>query len=704
MKPCLAVAALSLIAANASLAAPPPPTKADPVTDEYHGVSIVDEYRWLEGDDKAMVTPEVAAWTDSQNAYTRDVLDSLPNRDKIEARLRELMTVGSVGAPSMRRGFYFNRERKGDEQQAILYVREGHDGEPRVLIDPNALDEKGLLSLDWTAPNHDGTLLAFGVSRAGDENYTLHVLDVRTGEWLADEIPNKVTGVNWLPDSSGFFYSRLRDPADAYSRQIMFHRLGTHPRHDEVLFEQHSTTWGPFFGASEDARWGILGYFQSTRSNDLWVIDLDRYFRTGEFERVEIAVGEDHSFSGDILGDTLYMQTDMGAPNGRVFAVNLNQPSRDNWEEVIPERDDAVLRGFGIARGMLVASYLKDARTEIRKFALDGAPMGEVELPGIGSASLSTNRDRTEAFLTFTSYNEPTSIYRVDLASGERSLWARPDVPVDPSILEVNQVWYTSKDGTRIPMFVVHRKGLKLTGDHPTVLYGYGGFNIPMTPSFSATNFVWLENGGVYAVANLRGGGEYGDEWHQAGMLENKQNVFDDFIAAAEHLIGAGYTNPQKLAIFGGSNGGLLTGAAVVQRPDLFRAAISAVPLLDMLRYQQFLMARFWVPEYGTAENPEHFAFLRAYSPYQNIEEGVAYPAVFFTAGENDTRVHALHARKMAAAMQAATSSDPSEKPILLWVDREAGHGAGKPLDLQVRDAADRYAFLMWQLGVLDNL
>jgi prolyl oligopeptidase len=710
--PVLAAATLPSAAGGA------PPTPARPVTDQVHGVEIVDAYRWLEGDEHGRMTPEVASWTDAQNAHTRSVLDNLPGRAELESRLRELMEVGTVSAPTMRGNRYFYSRREGNQNQAIHYVREGHDGTSRILLDPNTLDEQGLVTVSWTAPNHDGTLLAFGMFRAGDENSTLYVMNVDSGVWLADEIPGKVGGVSWLPDSSGFFYRNLADIENPYSAQVRFHTLGTHHRQDPILFEQYkegplATTYGPYAYADRECRWLILGYFTSTRNNDLWVIDLDRWFSTGgpqgagEFIKRDIIIGEDARSYGPVIGDTLFLNTTFDASNGRVFAVNLaaDDPSdRSQWREVIPEQEDAVLRSLSVASGLLVADYESNAASDIRIFSTDGQPRGSLELPTIGSASIATEEDRTEAFLSFTSFSTPRSIYRVDLNEPrQRTLWERPDVPVDPSIVEVKQVWFDSRDGTRVPMFVIHRKGLELNGDNPTILYGYGGFNISQRPFFAATLFPWFEAGGVYAVANLRGGGEFGAAWHRAGTLENKQNVFDDFIAAAEWLIENRYTNPTRLAISGGSNGGLLVGAAITQRPELFAAAISGVPLLDMIRYEHFLMARYWNPEYGTAEDPEHFRWLLAYSPYHNVKPGTPYPAVFFTTGENDMRVHPMHARKMAALMQASTASDPVERPILLWVDRDAGHGAGKPLHLRIRDVADGRMFMMWQLGMLDD-
>ncbi len=700
-------ASLSLIVTTAialAAAAGPPPTRTEPVSDQFHGQQLIDNYRWLEALERD--SEEVRDWTTAQNEYTRNVLDNLPGRAQLEQRLAELMTVGTISAPTMRGNRYFYTEREGDENQAILYVREGHDGEPRVLIDPNTLDERGLYSLDWHVPSQDGSLLAFGISYAGDEMTVLHVLDVTTGRWLADEIPGKAYLAGWMPDNSGFLYGVLDDPNDAYSRALRFHTLGQHPRlphENPLLLKQREPSKIPGAALSRDGRWIIETEFNGWSKQNLWVIDAQKWFASGfeEIERTPIAVDLDARFSPQaIVDDTLYMFTTLGAPNGMIYAVDLRNPDPNFWLPIIREKENAVLREVDEARNMLIASYQRNATSVLEAYTLDGTPLGVIELPGLGSASISTHHDRTEAFISYTSFNEPRSIYRVNLTRRRHlDLWARPDVPVDPDLIDVKQEWTTSKDGTRVPMFIVHKKGLSLNGDQPTLLYGYGGFNVSQTPYFAATLFPWLEAGGVYAVANLRGGGEFGESWHRDGMLERKQNVFDDLYACAEYLIESGYTNPDRLAVMGGSNGGLLTGVAVTQRPDLFTAAISAVPLLDMLRFHHFLMARFWVPEYGDPDDPEQFRWLRAYSPYHNIKEGESYPAILFTAGENDNRVHPLHARKMAAAMQAMAANDPDEKPILLWVERESGHGSGKPLHLRIRDVADRWAFIMWQTG-----
>jgi len=691
---------------------PPPATRLEPVTETLHGVAVTDPYRWLEGDNSdpqrmGQVTPAVTEWTDTQNAYTRAVLDTLPGRAALEERLRPLMEVGSVSAPVVRAGRYFFSKREGRQDQPVWYWREGVRGETHMLLDPQQLDPSGLTTITWISPSPDGRQLAYGSYTAGDENTTLHLLDIGSGTTLPLAIPNRTDAPHWLPDGSGFVYRNLKDPQNPYSGQVMFHRLGSDVASDAVLFRQFTreenaqlaTTWGPHGSLSRDGRWLVLGYFTGVRSNDLWVVDFQQYLQTGTLERRAISVGQDGTIFGEAVDGRLFLQTTQGAPSGRVDVVDLATGQR---RVLVPERANAALQSVSIARGVLALDYLEQAASAFDLFSYDGQPLGRLQLPGLGTGGLATEVDSTEAFLGFTSFNYPTTIFRVDLTdpAAAPEVWERPDVPVDPGSVQVKQVWYPSRDGTRVSMFIVHRKGLDLDGARPTMLYGYGGFNISMTPAFSATLFPWLADGGVYAVPNLRGGGEYGDAWHEAGMLDRKQNVFDDFIAAAEWLVANGYTCRDRLAILGGSNGGLLTGAVAMQRPDLMQAAIVAVPLLDMLRYQDFLMARYWVPEYGSAEDPEQFRTLLAYSPYHQVRNGARYPAMLFTAGENDTRTHAMHARKMAARLQAVATGVDRANPVLLWVDRAAGHGQGKPLSLRIRDVADQQVFLRWQLGM----
>jgi prolyl oligopeptidase len=695
--------------------AAPPATEQRPFSYELHGQTLTDPYLWLEGSDApeiqgedAELDAEVSDWTDAQNAHTRETLDGLGGRDAIEAELTQLLSLDAYGTPRMAGDWLFYTLRRGSQAQPVLYVEPGGGGEARVLLDVNALDPTGLLALAWYRPSPDGRYVAFGTYSAGDEQTVAQILETATGEWLADEIDGRVGAVDWLDDNGHFVVRRLSQAGNPYSGQITLHRVGRHPSRDPVLFEQYTegelaTTWGPYPIVSRDGRWLVVYYFTGTDSNDVWFYDLDAWRATGELERVDLLVGEDALTSGFIEDGIFYALTTFGASNKRVLAFDLTSAAPARFTEIIAAREGAVIDGIYAAADRIVVDSLADAYTRIEIFDRDGSPLQSLELPGIGSASILTHPDRQTAWLRFESFSEPESIYRVDLASAEQALWRRPTLPVTTDDLTVRQVFFTSADGTRVPMFLLHAADIELDGNNPTVLYGYGGFDISLTPAFSEMWLPWVSRGGVYAIANLRGGGEYGADWHRAGMLENKQNVFDDFYAAAEWLIDNGYTRNGKLGVRGGSNGGLLTGVAITQRPALASAAIVAVPLLDMIRYQHFLMARYWVPEYGSAEDAEQFEFIHAYSPYQRVEAGTAYPAVLLTAGENDTRVHALHARKMAAALQAASSSDPDEDPILLWVDRSAGHGQGKPLELRVRDAADQVAFMAWQLGLTMN-
>lgn len=691
-----------------------PPTKQQPVKDEVFGIEFVDNYRWLEGDNSdpknmGKETPEVAAWTDAQNAYTRSVLDNLPGRKAVEDKIRPLMEVGSISSPTMRGNRYFFSKREASQNQPLVYYRDGYKGETKLILDPATIDPSGLVTITWYVPSLDGKRLAYGTYSKGDENATLNIIDVDTGKKSAFRIPSKVSSVSWLPDGSGLVYRNLADQNNPYSGQVMFIGMDQDLSKAQTILRQFTkeenaklaTTYGPSGGLDRDGKWLQLGYSTDTRNNDLWVADFEQFKKTGQVNKVAILTGEKAMASGDIVGDTMFLQTTLDAPNGRVFAVDLRNPDRKNWKEIIPERKDANLTGVSVSKNRIAANYLKNASSSIEIFDFAGKPMGSLKLPGIGSAGLSTEEDRDEAYLSFSSYNYPTSIFKVDLTKpdAQPELWERPNVPVDPSTVEVKQEWFSSSGGARIPMFIVHKKGLKLDGNNPTILYGYGGFMQSMTPGFSATNFQWLDAGGVYAVANLRGGGEFGTAWHEAGKLDQKQNTWDDFQAAAEHLINSNYTNPKKLAVMGGSQGGLLVGSFVTQRPDLCKAALCLVPLNDMIRYQNFLMARYWVPEYGSAENKDQFEFIRKYSPYQNVKKGTAYPAVLVTAGEHDARVHPLHARKFVAALRDATSSG---LPILYWGDKEAGHGQGKPLNLRMRDLVDQRMFLMWQLGMLD--
>ncbi len=699
---------------------PPPATRSEPVSDLVHGETIVDEYRWLEMLEKD--SPEVLAWTTIQNDRTQSILNALPCHAQLEKQLAPLMSIGSVGLPKREGASAFWTEREGNQNQPILYFAPDcaapaisgsatnsfvgpSRADKKVLLDVNTIDAKGLTSLDWWEPSQDGRRIAFGISKSGSEMSVLHLLDVASGQWLSDEISGKVSFGGWSPNGDAFLYSRLADPADPYSREIRWHQIGVHTQQDPLIYKQKEPSVVPGAGLSRDGRWIIVSQSRGWQSNDLFVGDFAQWQRagmpSGAITLVPVAVDLDGNFRPSaIIGDTMYMLSSLDTPKGSLWAVDMNSPARANWKSVIAMRADEVLESVAYCGGLLVASYSKDVCSRIERFTTSGQSLGEIKLPGLGSASIATDETRTNGFVSYTSFNEPRSIYSVDFKSGSMTLWARPTVPIDPSSVTVSQVFVPSKDGTKIPMFIVHKAGLVLSGDSPTILYGYGGFNVSLDPAFNATNWPWYEGGGVYAIANLRGGSEYGEEWHKSGMRANKQNVFDDFYACAEWLISSKFTNPSHLAIQGGSNGGLLTGVAVTQRPELFCAAISAVPLLDMIRYQQFLMAKFWVPEYGSSDDAEQFGWIRKYSPYHHVTNGTKYPAVLFTAGENDSRVHPLHARKMTARMQALSANDQDIDPILLWVDRNAGHGQGKPLANRIAEKADQWSFMMWQTGM----
>ncbi len=694
-----------LLAMPSAVAAPspaaPPATKVKVESDNYNGYTVDDPYRWLESLEAA--SPEVKAWTDTQLAHTKSVLHALPCRAGIAEQFAKLLTIDSYGAPTMRGDRYFSSERTGSMNQAIVRMRTGFDGAPTTILDPNTMNAKGLVSLDWWTPDWQGKLVAYGTSFAGSEMSVLKLLDPATMKDLPDTIEGKVSFGGWNADGTAFIYSKLTDLKDPYSRVICYHVIGTPTDKDPVLAKQTDPKRIPFGGLSRDGKWLYLGLTQGWGKNDLSIASLADYLKTGELKPIVIAKDIDASFRPvEIVDGTMFMQTTLDAPKGKLVAVNLNHPERAAWRDIIKETTDRVLNSVSVAKGMLIADYDQDASSRLARFAMDGKPMGELKLPGIGSAGLSTEDDRTEAFMTFTSYNSPRTIYRLDLAQQDPSLsvWARPTVPAKLDDIVVTQIRATSKDGTQVPAFVVMKRGTPMNGANPTVLYGYGGFSVSLTPGFDPSIVPYLERGGMYVVANLRGGNEYGEEWHKAGMLGNKQNVFDDLYAVAEKLIADKYTCSANLAVMGGSNGGLLTGVAVTQRPELWSAAISAVPLLDMLRFQDFLLAQYWVPEYGSSKDPEAFAWLRAYSPYHNVKAGTKYPAVLFTAGENDSRVHPLHARKMTALMQASTTSDAAAEPILLYVNRDAGHGQGKPLSARIEEETDEWSFLMWQTGL----
>jgi prolyl oligopeptidase len=673
-----------------------PPTRLAPLTETLHGHQISDSYRWLEDD----ASPETAEWTRQQNALTEEYLAAFPGRERIRARLTQLLAIGAISVPTPARGRYFYQLREAGQNQPVLLVREGLGGTDRVLVDPNRLNQRGTTALDWFFPSDDGKLLAYGMSEDGSEESVLHVMDVDAGLLHSDRIQHtRAADLAWLPDSSGFYYTRYPAPGqvlegeEQYHRAIYFHRLGDDQLNDELVFKPEQKEYWPGVDLSPDGRWLLIAVARTFDETDIYLKD-----RVAGGPLTVVARDLAASFDAAVVRDRLYLRTNLDAPNYRLFTADPASPARDGWREIVPARADAVLEGMGITRDHLVLSYVELASSRLRVANLDGVVVRDVSLPAIGSLfGIGVEWDSTELLVGFSSFTIPPAIYRIDLPSGEPDLWRRVAVDLDPDQFVVEQVTYPSKDGTPVTMFIVRPAGLERDGSRPVYLTGYGGFNISMLPGFSRSMLLWLEVGGVIAIPNLRGGGEYGEGWHQAGMLARKQNTFDDFIAAAEYLIRERYTSPARLAVAGGSNGGLLMGAVLTQRPDLFRAVIIQVPLLDMLRYHLFLIARLWIPEYGSADKEEEFRWLNAYSPYHHVQDGTRYPAVLLATAESDTRVHPMHARKMTARLQAATGS---EYPILLRLESQAGHGAGKPVTKLVDELTDSWTFVFKELGV----
>jgi prolyl oligopeptidase len=678
---CLPLCYLAVLSAQ-------PPTKTEPVTETLHGVRVTDPYRWLEDQDN----PQTRAWIDAQMAYTQAALAKVPQRARIRQRLGELMKVDAMIPPAVRKNRYFIQQRKAAENQYVLYFRQGLNGADRVLIDPNPLSTDHTTSVSLLDVSQDGTLIAYGLRQGGADETTLAFRDVDTNKDVPGVFPPaRYYSVAITPDKRTAYYIKMLEQGP----RLYQHAIGSAPGQDRIVFgEQFGASQLGGCQISDNGRWLVCQIYtgSSGDKSDVFAQDL----RAGG-PMQPVAVGIDAGFNVDVAGDRLYMMTNLNAPNWRILSVDLARPARENWKEIVPERK-SVMDSFNLVGGKLAVTWLENVHSRVQIFDENGKPIRELKLPSLGVAGGPYGRwDSDEAFYTFNTIGQPNTIYRYSMSSGAQSVWFQTKVPFDPASIEVKQVWYASKDSTRIPMFIAHKKGLKLDGSHPVILTGYGGFNVSELPTFSATAATWMELGGVYALPNLRGGGEFGEAWHKAGMLANKQNVFDDFIAAAEYLIKDGYTKPERLAIWGGSNGGLLVGAALTQRPDLFQAVICGAPLLDMLRYDKFKVAKFWVPEYGSADDPEQFKVLYKYSPYHHAAKGTKYPAVLFVTGDADTRVDPLHARKMAALLQASTSSD---RPILLHYDTKAGHSAGLPLDRVIENTADELAFVVWQLGM----
>jgi prolyl oligopeptidase len=680
----------------------PPPTEAKPVIDMFHGTKVLDNYRWLENGN----SPETQKWVEQEMSYTRGMLDRLSGRDALHKRLTELLSIGSVTQPVIAGRHYFYSRREGMQNQPILYVREGLNGPDRALVDANQLAADGTIALDWFQPSENGKYVAYGTSPSGSEMSTLHIIETKTGTVLPDTIERtRAASIAWTLDNTGFYYTRYPKKGDVsagqemYNRHVFYHELGDDPNDDDKLIfgEGRDAEDWPSVNLSNDGRWLLINVSQGWTRSELFLMDVKK-----GTPPTRITTGKNFLYGGEVYNDKLYVTTNEDAPRYRVFVADAGNYDREAWKELIPQAD-AVLQGTAVFGGKLFAQYEQNASSQLRIFDLDGKKLNDLPLPAIGTVFGSGGRwDRDEMFYGFQSFTFAPSIYRYDLKGGSTSLWTKVDAPsIDPAAFEVHQEWFKSKDGTRVPMFVVHKKGIQKNGKNPTLLTAYGGFNVSLTPSFSRTAYLWMEHGGVFAVANLRGGAEFGEDWHRAGMLDKKQNVFDDMIAAAEYLIAEKYTDKNHLAIQGGSNGGLLMGAMMTQRPDLFRAVVCQVPLLDMLHYQDFQIAKLWIPEYGTSENAEQFKWLYAYSPYHHVKAGTEYPAILFMTADTDTRVDPMHAKKMAALMQAEAKNGASHtRPILLRIESKAGHGAGKPVTKQIEEFTDVYSFLFWQVGV----
>ncbi|MEH1905974.1 MAG: prolyl oligopeptidase family serine peptidase [Nostoc sp.] len=676
--------------------------------DNYHDTLVADPYRWLEDPD----SEETRTWIEAENQVTFGYLSEIASREKIKQRLTKLWDYEKYGIPfkegeslpdgSSDRYFYFKND--GLQNQSVLYTLKTLDDQPKVLLDPNKLSEDGTVALSGLSISENGKLLAYGLSASGSDWQEWKVRDVETGEDLQDHLKwIKFSGASWTHDHQGFFYSRYDEPNEKtqledvnYYQKLYYHQLGKPQSEDILIYHRpDQKEWGFGGGVTEDGRYLIISIWLGSDSKNL-VFSKNLTNPNAEVVELINQFEADYSFI-DNDDSVFYLRTDLNAPRGRVIAIDTKNPAPENWREIIPQSAET-LESVGILNNQFVADYLKDAHSQIKIFDLKGAFVREVELPGLGSAGgFGGKRHDTETFYSYTSFTTPGTIYRYDMITGKSTVFRQPQVDFNPADYETKQVFYHSKDGTKVPMFITHKKGIKLDGNNPTYLYAYGGFNISMTPGFSVSLLVWMEMGGVYAMPNIRGGGEYGEEWHQAGIKDKKQNVFDDFISAAEWLIANKYTKTDKLAIAGGSNGGLLVGACITQRPDLFGAGLPAVGVMDMLRFHKFTIGWAWTSEYGSADNPEEFPALYAYSPLHNIKPDTAYPATLITTADHDDRVVPAHSFKFAAALQEAHAGDA---PTLIRIETKAGHGAGKPTAKIIEEAADKWAFLVRTLDV----
>jgi len=677
-----------------------PETRKDVVVDDYHGTKIEDPYRWLEDDRSA----ETKAWVTSQNEVTQKFLKAIPQRDAIRDRLKELWNFERVGQPSEFGGRWFFMRNTGLQNQAVLYVMESLTGEPRVLLDMNAVAPDGTVSISRYQPSEDGKLLAYAISSSGSDWLEIKVKEVETGAERADHLKwVKFSGISWAKDGSGFYYSRYDGPADGAAltqknefQKLYFHKLGTGQDEDTLIYERKDQPqWGIGGYVTDDGKYLVLGISHGTDpKNRVFYKELGK--ENAPVVELLTEADADYGFIGN-NGPVFYFATDLKAPRRRVIAIDTANPARENWKEILPESRDQ-LDDVSWVGNRLVCTYMENARSRVEIFSLEGKKLKELELPGLGTVGGFAGRQTDkEVFYSYTSFTEPGAIYRLDVETGQSLLWKKPMVDFRSDEFDTRQVFFQSKDGTQIPMFIVQKKGTFQDGTNRTLLYGYGGFQISMQPGFSVSRAVWLERGGILAVVNLRGGGEFGSEWHDAGRLDKKQNVFDDFIGAAEYLIEENITTPANLAIQGGSNGGLLVGACMTQRPELFGAALPAVGVMDMLRFHQFTIGWAWVKEYGSSADTAQFKTLLKYSPYHNLKPGTRYPATLVTTADHDDRVVPAHSFKFAARLQACQKK--TGPPVLIRIETSAGHGAGTALAKTIEEAADSWAFLEAVLG-----
>ena len=676
-----------------------PDTKKENVVDDYNGAKVEDPYRWLEDDN----SEQTKAWVKEENKVTLDYLSRIPYRDKVKKRIEEMWNYPKYGAPFQKGDHYYFQKNDGLQNQSVWFAQKGLSGKPEVFIDPNKLSEDGTVSLGGINFSLNGRYAAYTIQKSGSDWQEGYIMDVATKKLIGDRLTwLKFTGFSWKGDE-GFYYSRFPEPKDEdqlkgknTNQQVYYHKVGTAQLEDKLIYEDKDHPLrSAGVGLTEDERFVILGTSEGTSGGEVWVWDMKDPSQT-KFSLLIPGFTTDPNVI-DNAGDKLLVQTNDGAPNFKVVLIDPKNPGKENWKVIIPEQKEA-LQNVGTGGGYLFASYLKDASTKVYQYTYDGKLVREIKLPGIGSAGgFGTERKYDHFFYTYTSFNYPPTIFKYDIKTGQSTLFRKTEVKFKPEDYDVKQVFVTSKDGTKIPMFLTYKNGVVLNGNNPTLMYGYGGFNIPITPSFSPSIVFFLEQGGVYASVCMRGGSEYGEDWHKAGMLDKKQNVFDDFISAGEWLVNNKYTNSGKLAIQGGSNGGLLIGACMTQRPDLFKVAVPQVGVMDMLRYHKFTIGYAWSVEYGSSDNPDQFKYLYKYSPLHNLKPGVKYPATFITTADHDDRVVPAHSFKFAATLQADNASD---NPTLIRVETKAGHGGGMPTSKRIELATDIWSFVMYNLGM----